>query len=133
MTVLQLLPDLFNAIQEGVIRFLQILVPHLTHLLGSTTTLSMKTIDLLNQCVECLMILIRVMKDKSRIQRWHEMIVLSAAQCWINCREEVMEEEMKQRANELERRVREMVGELGQNQVVRFHPFHSFLDQVCRD
>lgn len=85
LAVLDCLPALLLALGTGSIRYLQILLPHLTALLAFTAPTT-KTTALYAKAALGVGLIIQL--GEERIPRWRGSIISSVAKCWINLREE---------------------------------------------
>ncbi|GAA5907613.1 uncharacterized protein JCM6883_001833 [Sporobolomyces salmoneus] len=105
---------------RGVIRYLGILVPHLTGLLhtdelaeGEKTTASgRETLQLRLAAVKVLRELTRSDRAGRRIKGWEEEIVSAVGRCWVEIKEGEMGEPERELRDELERELKGLVREL---------------------
>jgi hypothetical protein len=71
----------------GIIRYLQILLPHLTSLISFTVP-SVDTVEMFVKGVRAIGVILEIIKGRGRVERWRGMILTAVAKCWTNLREE---------------------------------------------
>lgn len=85
------LPALLDAMGSATIRYLQILVPHLTDLLATTATAGGDgtwTVDTATMMLAASRALVAVVRNaRLRMRRWEGKIGVAVSQCWIGLHE----------------------------------------------
>ncbi|GAA6027246.1 hypothetical protein JCM8097_002521 [Rhodosporidiobolus ruineniae] len=84
------LPPILDALEAGSIRYLQVLVPHLSDLVATTATAAggtwtVETVSLMLEVARALESVVR--NGKLRIKRWEGRIAGAVAQTWVAMRE----------------------------------------------
>ncbi|KAK4702042.1 hypothetical protein P7C70_g4179, partial [Phenoliferia sp. Uapishka_3] len=94
ISIVTFLPLLINELGTGTIRYLQILVPHLSGLVGDTSV-GEGTWELVGKACEVLELVLRIAKSVGRGGRWKGVVGAAVGKCWARLGEMEQSEERK--------------------------------------